>query len=244
MAAKKAEVLTIKPLDFEYFNVTIIGDTPLIVHAWDAKAKREILEKELGFEGKKLSKREAKDPLREFASSLYWLTPMPTELDAESIAKAFSEGARFGFPATAIKQCAVSAAFWQKWSKDKTSIRAAFNIVADTHGYYGGDLAIDWDKQEVRIVPNQFKPYDMCEIISDPPVMREDMVKVGMGTADIRYRGEFQNWQMNLKIKYNANGIYTKNDILNIIEAGGSICGIGEWRNEKDGVNGAFHVKR
>ena len=73
-------------------------------------------------------------------------------------------------------------------------------------------------------------------------VMREDMVRVGMGTADIRYRGEFRNWSTDLTITYNANGKYSIEQIINIINAGGYSCGIGEWRPERDGQNGMFHV--
>ena len=243
MATKTNEpkVYEIKAPQFEVARVKIVGDTPLIVHAWDAKAKREILEKEVF--GKSVKKREAKDPIRDFAASLYWLTPMPDELNAESISMAFENGARFGFPTTAIKQCAINAAYRLGWAKDKASLRPAFQIIADAHGYYGGDLEIDHDGGKINIIPNTFKPYDMCEIISDPPVMREDMVKVANSSADIRYRGEFQNWSMILNVQYNKNGQYSLKDILNIINAGGYACGIGEWRTERDGVNGQFHIE-
>lgn len=242
MATKtESKVYEIKAPQFDTIKVKIVGDTPLIVHAWDAKAKREILEKEVF--GKAVKKREAKDPIRDFAASMYWLTPMPDELDAENIGKAFEDGARFGFPTTAIKQCAINAAYRLGWAKDKASLRPAFQIIADAHGYYGGELVINHEKESIDIIPNMFKPYDMCEIISDPPVMREDMVKVMNGAADIRYRGEFQNWSIILTVQYNKNGQYSAKDILNIIQAGGYACGIGEWRTERDGVNGQFHIE-
>lgn len=72
--------------------------------------------------------------------------------------------------------------------------------------------------------------------------MREDMVKIGMGTADIRYRGEFRNWYADMEISYNVNGQYTIEQIINIINAGGYACGVGEWRPERDGQYGMFHV--
>ena len=68
------------------------------------------------------------------------------------------------------------------------------------------------------------------------------MVRVGMGTADLRYRGEFANWSADLTVKYNANGPFSLEAIVNIINAGGLICGVGEWRPEKDGQNGMFHI--
>ena len=68
------------------------------------------------------------------------------------------------------------------------------------------------------------------------------MVRVGMGSADIRYRGEFNSWYMDLTIRYNKNGQYSLEQILNIINLGGYGCGIGEWRPEKSGQNGMYHL--
>ena len=82
----------------------------------------------------------------------------------------------------------------------------------------------------------------MIEIKSDTPVMREDMVRIGMGTADIRYRGEFRNWYADIVVSYNVNGQYDLNSIINMINAGGTCCGVGEWRVEKDGQYGMYRV--
>ena len=83
----------------------------------------------------------------------------------------------------------------------------------------------------------------MVEIVSEVPLMREDNVKVGMGTADLRYRGEFRNWHADLKIKYDVNGNFTLEQIINMFNAGGFACGVGEWRPERDGQYGMFHVE-
>ena len=82
----------------------------------------------------------------------------------------------------------------------------------------------------------------MIEIHSDTPIMREDMVKIGMGTADLRYRGEFRNWWAELHLTYNVNSGFSLENIINAINAGGYACGVGEWRVEKDGQFGAFHI--
>ena len=74
--------------------------------------------------------------------------------------------------------------------------------------------------------------------------MREDMVKVGMGTADLRYRPMFEEWYCDMVLEYNASGEMKLNDILSCIEAGGYVCGIGEWRPEKDGQFGRFHIEK
>ena len=84
---------------------------------------------------------------------------------------------------------------------------------------------------------------DLAEIESDTPIMREDMVRIGMGSADLRYRAEYRNWSMNLELEYNASGDYTLEQIVNIINAGGYACGLGEWRPEKDGDFGRYHIE-
>ena len=237
--AKKTELVEIRPIEMVETTIRIVGDTPLIMHAWSAKAKREILEKEIG--ATKTKARDPKNPIEDFAASMYWLTPMPEEFTKESMSEAL-EGARFGFPVTGVKQAAISAAYRMGWAKDKMSLRGAFFIEPDADVYYGGDLNIDFDKKKISVVPNALRKEQIIEIHSDTPTMREDMVRVGMGSADIRYRGEFTNWYADLKIKFNANGQYSLEQIINIINAGGQVCGIGEWRPERDGQYGMFRV--
>lgn len=211
---KKEEVLEIRPIQIQKVNLRVVGDTPLIMHAWSEKAKRMMLEAQMGLARGK--KKEPKNPVEDFIRSMYWLTDMPEEMTEDAFNEAISNGARFGFPVTAFKQAAISAAYRMGWAKDKVSLRGAFFIDSDENG--------------------------MIEIHSDAPKMREDMVKVGMGTADIRYRGEFANWYADMTISYNMNGNYSLENIMNIINAGGYICGVGEWRPEKDGQYGMFHV--
>ena len=73
--------------------------------------------------------------------------------------------------------------------------------------------------------------------------MREDMVRVGMGSADLRYRGEFKNWYMDMSLEFNASGDVTLDQIINVINAGGYTVGLGEWRPEKDGTFGKVHIE-
>lgn len=211
----KTELVEIRPIELSETQVTIIGDTPLIMHAWSEKAKRQMLEAQMG--KAKGKAKEKKNPVDDFIQSMYWLTEKPEESTAEAFQAAISNGARFGFPVTALKQAAISASFRKGWSKDKMSLRGVFFI----DGGWG----------------------EFMEIVSDPPVMNESMVRVGMGTADIRYRGEFRNWRATFSLKYDVNGQYSLNNILNMINAGGVICGIGEWRPERDGQYGMFHVQ-
>ena len=215
MAGKKEiDVVEIRPLDVKTVKITIVGDTPLIVHAWSEKAKRMMLEAQMG--ESKGKKKEVRDPYDDFIQSMYWLTPKP-ESTPEAYEKALKKGAKFGFPVGAIKMAGNSAAYRQGWVKNQMGLRGSYF------------LKTEWG--------------EMAEIISDAPIMREDMVRIGMGSADLRYRAEFQNWKMNLLLEYNASGEYSLEQIVNIINAGGYVCGLGEWRPEKDGSFGRYHIE-
>jgi len=238
--AQAKEIIKIEPIKKKLVKVRIVGDSPLITHCWDVKAQREILEKEMGI--KKVGKMK-KNPYEDFASSMYWLDKMPDEITKESLDKAIANGARFGFPLTGLKQAAISAAFRMGWSKDKMSLRGAFFIEPDVNGYYAGDLEISDDQKQIDIIPNVFHPEPMIEIQYERLTMRRDMVKVGMGSADIRYRGEFDNWSAEFTLSFNENGDKSIDQILTMLNAGGYICGIGEWRPERDGQYGMFHVE-
>ena len=222
VTAQKTETIEIKPIEMAEVKLTLIGDSPLIMHAWSEKAKRMMLEKQTGkSKGKQV---EFKNPVDDFIQSMYWITGKPEYSDKaddkvcqKEFETAISNGAKFGFPVSAFKQAAISAAYRMGWAKSKAELRGVFFI----------DSEYD----------------DLLEIKSDVPEMREDMVRIGNGVADIRYRGEFRNWSTTFTLKYNVNGQYSLENIVNMINAGGMVCGVGEWRPEKDGQFGMYHVQ-
>lgn len=82
---------------------------------------------------------------------------------------------------------------------------------------------------------------DMVKINGEPRI-REDMVRIAMGTADIRFRGEFPVWSAKIDIRYNAR-VLSEDQIMNLFNVGGFAIGVGEWRPQKDGSFGMFHVE-
>lgn len=62
--------------------------------------------------------------------------------------------------------------------------------------------------------------------------MRTDMVRIGMGVAQVRYRPEYPQWSATLVIEFNR-GMISREQILQMIRAGGYGCGIGEMRPER-----------
>ena len=196
--------ITIPAITLNTMKLKVVGDSPLIVHAWSEKAKRMILDKQMK---KASSGKEAKDPFMDFCESMYWLDGMPEKPTMDDVLKA-----RFGFPACAFKAAAVDAGFQQGILAKKTTARGAFHII--------GDMV------EIEGTPN----------------MREDMVRIGMGVADIRYRGEFKNWSAELLIRYNPTSMSAE-QIINLLNIGGFANGVGEWRPSKDGSFGTFHIE-
>jgi hypothetical protein len=224
--AVKAQAIEIKPINIQHVDVTIKGVSPLIVHNWSFKAKREMLEKQ---RGKKVNaKHEIKIPVNDFMDSLYWLTEQPEHGKDDEGAldvweKAVSSDARFGFPVTGIKQAIITGAYRAGLDVKQTELRGLMFIAGRGNA----------------------STTDVAEIVGPIASMREDMVRVGgmSKSADIRYRAEFTEWEIPLRLSYHADGKYTIEQILNMIGYGGMYCGIGEWRPEKDGQFGMFELK-
>lgn len=157
--------------------------------------------------------KEAKDPEMDFYRSMYWINDIDEKTaKKDEYAKLIKSGeARFKFPSIAFKACAVDAGYQQGLLTKKTTAKGAFHVLGEFVDVFG----------------NLY--------------MREDMVRVGMGTADIRYRGELRDWYAILNITYNKN-VISAEQIINLINMGGFSNGVGEWRPEKNGQFGTFHV--
>lgn len=123
----------------------------------------------------------------------------------------------YAFPSIAFKSAAVSACRFTDGTK-MTVARGAFHVE-------GEFVKIDGPEAGMAIEPEP----------------REDMVTIGMGTADIRYRAEFKNWSAQIPVAYNKHAL-SKEQIINLFNLAGFGVGVGEWRPEKNGAFGRFHV--
>lgn len=190
VATPKVQTVELLKLNIQTIKLRLVGDSPLIVHRWSEKAKKQMLDVQMK---RAKTARAAKDPEQDYKDSMYMLP----------------DGG-YGFPSIGVKASAVTAA--AQCDMFKTEARAAFHI--------DGEMVT----------------------IKGEPSMREDMVRVGMGTADIRYRAEFKTWSTTFALKYNANTLSAE-QIVNLFNAAGFGVGIGEWRPQKNGSFGRFHVE-
>lgn len=119
-----------------------------------------------------------------------------------------------GFPAANFKKAAVAAASFMDDMK-KTLLRGAFYVEGD-------------------IVPLEAKK---C-------VMRQDMVRIGgmNKTADVRFRAEYPEWAVSLRVRYNQQ-LLTPEVLINLFNIAGFSVGVGERRPQKEGLQfGTWHV--
>lgn len=138
--------------------------------------------------------------------------------DYESSMYRFADGGH-GFPVMAFKSATVKGGgrLFGK-SVKMTELRQVFTFLADGIGVDATQL--------VRI--------------SGEPSMREDMVRVGMGTADIRYRAEYRDWGAIIRVEF-VPSVIDLDSVVALVDAGGT-NGVGEWRPEKNGSYGTYEV--
>jgi hypothetical protein len=210
-------VIKISPIKKARLVIRVRGVSPLIVHRWSEKAKREILDKQM-----KVARgaKQAKDPVEDYFNTMY----------------RFEDGSH-GFPAIAFKLSAVEAATQVDGAK-KTHMRKAFHVLGDLVKInFTGDPEVQGVFENEKVA----KRYEKYNPTGQLPALREDMVRIAMGTADIRFRAEYQNWSANLLIEYDSQAI-SPSEIANLLNRAGFSVGVGVWRVEKDGNHGMFEV--
>jgi len=199
---------------YQHFKVWLLGTTPLVVHAWSEKAKREMLQKQV--KAVKTGK-EARNPQEDFVNSLYEMG----KVKGKTV---------YGFPVTGIKNAILTTAHKDK-GVPRTTVMSALWVEADMVRVRPALAGAICDMPLVRIYGSE-------------PEMREDMVRVGVGLSkksSLAYRGQFTNWAICLTGKFNPTVLSAEALSFLIIEAGLGV-GIGEWRNEKRGMFGGFRL--
>ena len=125
----------------------------------------------------------------------------------------------YGFPVIAFKAASVGACRFFGKSFPMTTARQCIFMDAEFSKRDGQKLA--------RIMGE--------------PHMREDVVRVGQGGTDLRYRPEFTEWQTTLTVVY-VKSMLTRESVLSLVDAGGMGVGVGEWRPEKKGDFGTYQI--
>lgn len=194
------EVAAVAPIDrisAETLSVPIRGTSPLVVHRFSEKAKRQMLDNAQG----KKSPKEPKDPQAEYEAAFYRL-----------------KDGGYGFPALAFKAATVGGA-----------------------RFYGKQITMTALKQLIFFTGEPGEDGHYYVPVFGEPIMREDVVRVGRGGTDLRYRPQFTEWTTVLTVTY-VQSMLTRGSLLSLIDAGGMGIGVGEWRPERDGDFGTYEI--
>lgn len=205
-ASPNSEVY-IPPLKETTIEVRLVGLSPLVVHAWSEKAKKEMRDKQ---QQEARTKKAKKDPTADFNGARYRI----------------DEGADLdGFPSKGIKGAMINACRHVE-GLPMTLARGSFSV------NFGDELV-------PILAPDSDKPA-ACE-------MREDSVRVGgkgpgTGVADLRYRPEYKEWEIPVRVSFPTTQ-FSPQAVINLLRHAGRYVGLGENRPEKGGQWGMFDVK-
>lgn len=126
-----------------------------------------------------------------------------------------TESGKYGIPAMAIKSAMITAAH-KDIGVEKTLVKKAVFIVCNDRN---GVIQLDCDEPEIR----------------------EDTVRVGQGSTDLRYRPYFFRWAVTISFVIDTGWLQV-GDLCNLLDRAGFGVGVGEWRPEKGGEYGRFEL--
>jgi len=113
----------------------------------------------------------------------------------------------YGLPAIAFKTSAVEAC---RYIDGMTMVQARGTLFVQPDGLDASGIGL-------------------VRIFGDGPHIREDVVRVGMGKADLRYRGYWRRWAATVTVRFNENVISTS-QIANLFAIAGLHCGVADGR--------------
>lgn len=126
-----------------------------------------------------------------------------------------TDDGEIGIPGMAFKASLVNAAH-KDIGIEKTLVRKALFLVTDDSN---------------KVLP----------ITCSEPIVREDCVRVGMGSADLRYRPEFRDWSCVIRLEVDSE-LLQERDVLALVDRAGFGVGLCEWRPEKGGEFGRYEI--
>jgi len=224
----KQVAVEMQEIKLETMKMKIVGTSGIIVHKFSMKAQGEMLSKQVGVTWPKAPK----DPDAQYDMATYWINGDGEQLDGEAdLALVYRKKVK-EFLAQCTKRLKRLRALKKPlFGFPSTGLKACAIRGAKSLGLVMADM------KGAMFIPREF-----IEIVGKRK-MRSDMVRISHNTTDVRFRPEFFPWEMTFDVVYNT-GTVTADKVVNMFNAGGFGCGIGEWRPEKGGSHGMFEVAR
>ena len=216
--------LSVAPLNVGRMTLTLVGTSPLVVHNFDEKSRREMLESQTG--NKKQSK-EPRCPMEEYLHAIYWVEGAPPKpsideatgvktFDDKEVAKALKAG-KFGIPATGFKNAIISAC---------------------------RNTELTMTKMRQTVFVNGTENDDWCIIDSKQlPEMDNRICRLANKTPIERFRPKWNSWKTHVKVAWDL-GSMSQQELINLIQAAGFYVGVCEGRPEKSALGwGRFEIQ-
>ncbi len=185
-------------------RVPIRGITPLVVHAWSAKARGKMLANQQKGDEKGTGAKESKakrNPTEDYNGARYVFKDKKGEWD--------------GVPAVAFKASLVESCR-QVAGLTMTDARRMLFVRYDGVTHYHSPYSC---KTEIGLVR-----------IYGEPEMREDAVRINNGrSTDLCFRPQYWPWTAMLQIEFNAS-LLKPDAIVNLVATAGYWEGVCEWR--------------
>jgi len=116
----------------------------------------------------------------------------------------------------------------------KSAVIEACRYVDEKMTFIRGAVRVEGE-EDCDLIPLTFK--------GKAPKMREDAVRIGMGTLDLRYRPEYPGWSCTVVVSYNA-AVISVEKIVSLFHHAGFHVGVGEMRPSQNGdAMGTFTVE-
>lgn len=215
-----AKVVEIPKLRVRQIEVEIVGMSPIIIHAWSAKAIEMMLNKQLG---KPSSGRTKRDPLEDFKQACYYLP------DKQGLA----------FTSASLKAAIVTAAndVGLKQTETRRAIHVCGELIKIDAPPLDEKKYTEWDTK----LKSELKWYHNLGCS-----MRQDLVRLESGVADLRFRPTFPVWSAKALLEYNE-ALMSPDQVISLTNCAGYGCGLCENRPSaptcKSGEYGRFRVR-
>jgi len=205
MAQKKEEIIEFKPIEPRTVEITIQGDTDLILNKMNDVTTRLLTD---------ARKDKAKDLTKpneweEIVTSIHWLNGKPNEFSEETLKENLDPSVNAPcITAFGLKKCFGEALTRNKISTYSTEFRATVNVLGEKD----------------NLVPITFTEYHLDEKLMSPKKGAPVLVKLN----------RFSGWTATFRISFLEN-VYSLEQIVNVINLAGFGLGIGSGRNSDYG---------
>ena len=225
--ATEVEQIEIREPQMVTVRIEIEGTSGLVMHRWSEKALAAMM---MAQSGKAKESPEPKDPDACMEGATYYIDKENREIRPPADLAWIAAGE--------IKRYEDTVRAWAERMKTAKNRRFGFPSVA-----FKAAMVRAGKQHRAVMIDLQCLLYIPCDFIHirGERRRRQDMVRVGNGKADIRFRPEFMPWSATIPVTFNRL-VMSADKVYNLLATAGYGVGIGEMRPERGGNQGTFRV--